>query len=90
MPADPDDDDAPLPAGIEAQTRRDLEGPEVLVSRQIGYDRISAFKVGHRPFRDLRRWRLVTPDFRQALTFAKAYQRCRSRADFVFPSILII
>ncbi|HEV7996900.1 MAG TPA: hypothetical protein VGP52_11650 [Stellaceae bacterium] len=26
MPADPDDDDAPLPAGIEAQTRRDLEG----------------------------------------------------------------
>ena len=46
MPTDPDDDAAPLPDGIEAQTRRVIENlKRVLVGVGSGLDRVVAARV---------------------------------------------
>jgi 2-iminobutanoate/2-iminopropanoate deaminase len=46
MPTDPDDDDAPLPEGIEAQTRRVIENlRHVLAGAESGLDRVVFARV---------------------------------------------
>jgi reactive intermediate/imine deaminase len=46
MPTDPEDDDAPLPAGIEAQTRRVFENLKlVLAGSGSGLDRVAFARV---------------------------------------------
>ncbi len=46
MPTDPDNDDAPLPEGIEAQTRRVIENLQrVLAGAGCGLDRVVSARV---------------------------------------------